>query len=311
MKVKEKNISKIYFFKFICFISYLLLNLSFKQIKVKEIKVCLCSPGKNENRYIKEFVEHYKNYGVDKIFLYDNNDLDGEFFQQEINNYIKSNFVEIINFRGKIRPLFDMMNDCYKKNFKNYDWLIFFEMDEYIHLNNFKNIKKFLNNDKFNNCQKIQLNWVIHTDNNLLYYENRPLKERFPEIEDKAKKNNINTNIFIKCILKGHIPNIKIRSVHSLNHNLQSCDGFGNYVKDKGPFASHPDFRNYYIDHYTFKSTEEFVNKLNKGDALFKDNRLFRIQIYFKFNKATKEKIKLIEEGTGFNLSTIRKKIKT
>jgi hypothetical protein len=209
--------------------------------------------------------------------IYYNNDLDGEFFQQEINNYIKSNFVEIINFRGKIRPLFDMMNDCYIKNFKNYDWLIFFEIDEYIHLNNFKNIKKFLNNDKFNNCQKIQLNWIIHTDNNLLYYENRPLKERFPEIEDNAKKNNINTTVFIKCILKGHIPNIKIRSVHSLNHNLQSCDGFGNYVKDKGPFASHPDFRNYYIDHYTFKSTEEFVNKLNKGDALFKDNRLERI----------------------------------
>jgi hypothetical protein len=275
------------------------------------MKVCICTIAKQENKYVREFVEHYKNYGVDKIFLYDNNDLDGEFFQQEINNYIKSNFVEIINFRGKIRPLFDMMNDCYKKNFKNYDWLIFFEMDEYIHLNNFKNIKKFLNNDKFNNCQKIQLNWVIHTDNNLLYYENRPLKERFPEIEDNAKKNNINAIIFIKCILKGHIPNIKIRSVHSINHNLQSCDGFGNYVKDNGPFASHPDFRYYYIDHYNFKSTEEFIKKINKGDVLFyKDYQLQRIIFYFKINKVTKEKIKFIEEGTGLNLSTIRNKFK-
>lgn len=311
MKVKEKDISKIYFFKFICIISYFLLNLIFKQIKKKEIKVCLCSPGKSENRYIKEFVEHYKNYGVDKIFLYDNNDLDGECFQQEINNYIKNNYVEIINFRGKKRVLLDMMNDCYIKNFKNYDWLIFFEIDEYIHLKDFKNIKEFLNNDKFNNCQKIQLNWVFHTDNNLLYYENRPLKERFPEIEDNAKINNINVTIFIKCILKGHIPNIKIRSVHSLNHNLQSCDGFGNYVKNKGPFASHPDFRNYYIDHYNFKSTEEFIKKINKGDVLYyKDNQLQRIIFYFKYNKVTKEKIKLIEEGTGLNLSAIRNKFK-
>lgn len=312
MKVKkEKNISNIYFFKLICFISYLLLNLYFKQIKAKEIKVCLCSPGKSENKYIKEFVEYYKNYGVDKIFLYDNNDLDGEFFQQEINNYIKDDFVEIINFRGKKRAQRDMNNDCYIKNFKNYEWLIFFDIDEYIHLKDFKSIKKFLNNDKFKNCQKIQLNWVLHTDNNLLHYENRPLIERFPEIEDNAKKNNISTNIFVKCILKGHIPNIKINSVHSLNRILQSCDGFGNYVKDKGPFALHPDFRNYYIDHYSFKSTEEFINKLNNGDVLFKDKRLEKILFYFKINKVTKEKIKLIEEGTRLNLSIIRKKFKT
>ena len=42
------------------------------------MKICVCTLAKNENRYIKEFVEHYKKYGVDKIYLYDNNDIDGE-----------------------------------------------------------------------------------------------------------------------------------------------------------------------------------------------------------------------------------------
>ena len=138
MKVIKKNFSKIVFFKLFYFISLLSFYIFFKNIK--EIKVCLCSPGKEENKYIKEFIEHYKNYGVDKIFLYDNNDLDGEYFEQEINEYINDKFVEIINFRGKKRALLLMMNDCYKKNFKKYDWLIFFEIDEYIHLKNFKNI---------------------------------------------------------------------------------------------------------------------------------------------------------------------------
>ena len=45
---------------------------------VKNTKVCVCTPVKRENRYIKEYVEHYKKYGVDKIFLYDNNNVDGE-----------------------------------------------------------------------------------------------------------------------------------------------------------------------------------------------------------------------------------------
>ena len=37
-------------------------------------KVCLCTFGKQENRYIREFVSYYKKIGIDKIYLlYDNN----------------------------------------------------------------------------------------------------------------------------------------------------------------------------------------------------------------------------------------------
>ena len=133
--------------------------------------------------------------------------MDGEFFEQVINNYIQDKFVEIINFRGKKRALLDMMNDCYRNNFKFFDWIIFFEIDEYIFLKDINNIKTFLNDNKFLKCQRIQLNWVFHTDNNLIYYENRTLKERFPEVEEKAKK-NINAPHCIKSILRGHIPNI-------------------------------------------------------------------------------------------------------
>ena len=298
MNVKEKNISIIILFKF--FIILFLSLLSSNIYKDKEIKVCLCSPGKSENRYIREFVEHYKNYGVDKIFLYDNNNLDGEFFEQEINDYIKDELVEIINFRGKKRALLQMMNDCYRKNFRNYDWMIFYELDEYIYLKNYNNIKKFLKENRFSKCQKIQLNWIFHTDNNLLHYENKPLKIRFPEIEENAKKNKSGIQQGIKSILKGHIPRIEINCVHVLNSKLKSCDGFGNYKKFIGIFTLEPDFSNYYIDHYNFKSTEEFINKINKGDALYdKGMKMPKIKVYFAINKVTQEKIDLIEKGTG------------
>ena len=311
MNLNENNFSKIIIFKFIFFLSFIFSRIFFKEYKDKDVKVCLCSPGKNENKYIREFVEHYKNYGADKIFLYDNNDLDGELFEQEINDYINDKFVETINFRGKKKALLQMMNDCYRKNFRNYDWLIFFEIDEYIHLKDFTSIKTFLNDTKFIKCQRIQLNWVFHTDNNLLYYENKPLKERFPEIEENAKNNKNNTSQGIKSILKGHIPNIKIKCVHTLNSKLKSCDGFGNIRKVNGIITSQPDFRNYYIDHYNFKSTEEFINKINTGDVLYyKDNQKDRIRVYFGINKITIEKIQLIEKGTGLYLSEIRNKIK-
>lgn len=62
----------------------------------------------------------------------------------------------------------------------------------------------------------------------------------------------------------------------------------------------------YYIDHYYSKSTEEFINKLNKGDALFYDNRMERIETYFSQNKISREKIDYFENSTGLNLTKFK-----
>lgn len=262
------------------------------------MRVCLCSPAKKENLYLKEFVEHYKSYKVDKIFLYDNNDLDGEYFEDVINDYVQWGFVEIINFRGKKRALIEMMNDCYKKNYLAYDWLIFYEIDEYIFLKNYNNIKKFLGESKFNNCETIQLNWLFHTDNNNVYYENKPIKIRFP-YGDRS----VNVTA-IKSILKGKISNITINCAHKLNENLKTCDGFGNRTNLTGAGTTNLDYDYYFIDHYFCKSTEEFINKINKGDVLWSyDNVLERIKVYFAINKVTNEKIDYIQKHLNYNIS--------
>ena len=43
-------------------------------------KILLCTIAKNENKYIEEFIQHYRNMKVDNIFIYDNNEIDGENF---------------------------------------------------------------------------------------------------------------------------------------------------------------------------------------------------------------------------------------
>lgn len=63
-------------------------------------KVALCAIVKNENLYIREWINWYKHIGISKIFLYDNNDIDGEKLEDVINDYIKDKFVEVINVRG-------------------------------------------------------------------------------------------------------------------------------------------------------------------------------------------------------------------
>ena len=296
-------------FFFSVFIFIYILSLSYKKKNNNGIKICLCAIGKYENKYILEFVEHYKKYNIDKIFLYDNNDINGEKFEDILSDYIKLNFIEIIPHRGEKKIQLKMYKDCYKNNYKIYDWLLFFDIDEFIYLKNYHNIKDFLIKKKFNKCQSIYLNWIIHTDNNLLYYDNRTLYKRFTEIIDNPK--------FCrgKSIIRGGIENVKFISTHTLVKNIQRCNGFGNIIKIENNRINCkvPDFKYFYIDHYYSKSTEEFINKINKGDGIFSEdiqNKYNRIKIYFRFNKITKEKIILLVKKAHLKFTLLTDKIK-
>ena len=301
IKQQFKYIFKLNLYFIILIFMILDLYFTFKK-KINLIKVCLCSVGKLENKYIREFVEHYRKYKVDKIFIYDNNEINGEKFDNILKDYINEKFVEVINFRGKEGKQLKMFEDCYKKNSMKYDWLIFYDMDEFIYLKKIINIKDFLNQKKFNKCQSIYLNWVIHTDNNLKYYYNKSLAQRFTEIY--KNKNYCNG----KTIIRGNIKNIKMETTHLLDRKIGRCNGFGKKFKSKGIFCLLPDYKYYYIDHYYSKSTEEFINKINKGDAIFgKKNKYTRINIYFKFNKITYEKIKYIGLKMGLNTTKLMK----
>ena len=55
---------------------------------ISNIKVCVCTCGKNENKYARGFVEYYKKYNDNKIFIYDNNEEKSEKFESLISDYI-------------------------------------------------------------------------------------------------------------------------------------------------------------------------------------------------------------------------------
>ena len=139
------------FYKIIIFKLFIIFVIIIENIyihSIRAIKICLCTYGKKENRYIREFVEHYKKLGIDKIFLYDNNNIKGERFQEKINDYIRN----------------------------------------FIFLKNYSLLKDYLKQVKFNKCDSILLNWVHLSDNNLIYYDNRTLSIRFTERGENVKK---------------------------------------------------------------------------------------------------------------------------
>ena len=272
---------------------------------IKDLKVCVCTQARNENKYIREFVKFYAKIGVDKIFIYDNNKKNGEKFDNILKDYIKKDFVTIKDWRGKKRELLNMMDNCYKENNKKYDWLIFYSPDEFIHLKNITNIKVFLTGKKFDKCNKIYLNWIYHTDNNLYHYNNASLQKRFPQVENKPKNKAYLPHNYVKSIIRGNLKDIKIDNIYILDKTVNGCNGYGENVKLKDFYMEKQDFKNYYIDKYFSKSVDEFIEKLNSDDMLMEDDKSTKINIfdnYFGFNEMTIEKIKYIQKRTKLNL---------
>ena len=277
---------------------------------ISKLKVCICTLGKDENKYITEFVEHYKNYGVDKIYLYDNNDIEGERFENVIGKYISNKFVEIIDWRGVkgTSTYYGIMDSCYQKYHDMYDWLIFYELDEFLYLKNYQNIKTYLANKKFNQCESIHLNWVHMSDNNHIFYENKSLHERFPINGKNVVKNQYNKICFVKTMVRGHLKNISITQNHILSEKLRACDGFGKKSKVKKIESLNPDYEFYFIRHYYGKSVQEFIEKINSGDLLRGNKKKiieWAIEKFFYINEITSEKINYIDKHLGgkYNLT--------
>ena len=264
-------------------------------------KVCLCVIAKNENLYVREFVEYYKKIGYNNIFIYDNNDKNGEHFEEVINDYIESGFVKIIDFRERNKignPQFDAYRDCYSKNNKLYDWLSFYDMDEFLELNEkYKTIQDFLNDKIFKNCQNIKVNWLIFLRNNDLYYINKPLRKRF-------NNNNASKNILIKSTVKGNLSSNyweKTQNPHTSLLNITSCSTSGKIMKSDLPFNNPPDYLNAKLIHYHYKSFEEYCLKKKRGKADASKNLnekyiLQRYKILYSLNKNNPEKLKIIKK---------------
>ena len=304
-------LSKLFIFTLYVYIfNYSFRTELFREFRISNLKVCICTLGKNENRYINEFVEYYKNYGVDKIYLYDNNDINGERFEDVISKYIGTKYVELINWRGVKgnSTYYEIMDSCYQKNHEQYDWLIFYELDEFLYLKNYRNIKSYLISKKFNKCESVQLNWVHMSDNNQIFYENKSLSERFPVIGKNVAKNKNNKICFVKTIIRGHLININITHNHLLSKKVKACNGFGKASKLKGILSLNPDYEYNYIKHYYGKSVQEFVEKIKRGDLLrgnAKDIIEWAIEKFFYINNITQSKINYIKENLGqeYNLS--------
>ena len=59
-------------------------------------------------------------------------------------------------------------------NSKYYDWLSFFDIDEFLEIDKkYKTIQDFLNDKIFQSCKSIKINWLLYKNNKSLYYDKK------------------------------------------------------------------------------------------------------------------------------------------
>lgn len=273
------------------------------------MKVCVCAIAKMENHYIREWVEHYKSIGFDKIFLYDNNDVDGERFEEVINDYIQSSFVEIIDFRGRISTdNFNLQSysyqDCYTKHKNEYDWFLIVDCDEFLHISNYRNIKELLDNEKYNGFEGIRFQWMNMDDNNLIHVVDGDysLQKRFT---------NGKMNKYGKSIIRGWL-DIKSNEFHGHSfRNHTYCDATGIQCKPMDQTDNSVLVQDYIVDtdifikHYRSKTIQEWIDiklkRLYPDKSREKAFQLLTINTFFSWNKKTQDKIDYIK-SRGFKI---------
>ena len=273
-----------------------------------DLKVLLCCIGRLENKYIREYVEYNKNFGFTNICLYDNNRDNEDDFNTVIGDYIKSGYVILKDYRNITTPCqFKAYNECYAEYGDKYDWIAFFDIDEFLFLNNCRNVEEYLSDKAFKDFDMIHLNWLLFGDCGMIYDNGLPVLARFkiPLDVNLSTGYNIPDTFHIKSIIRGGLEKITYaQTPHTpIDDNIRCCNSFGIPCDSKLPFAPY-DFRRGGLLHFTTKTAEEYANKVKRG---FCDGNPIKnkelIELFFKRNEVTEEKVEYFKKTLGVDVS--------
>ena len=297
-------------FVIIIIISFLFLSLLTKN-KEKHEKIkfkyfsCFGTIVRQENIYIRDLISYYLSIGFDKFIIGDNNYPNIEKLSDVTQDYVKSGILDIIEVFGLPFGESEFFGILYEKYKRKCSWISFFDADEYLRMysedNKLVSIKQYLSNPIFEKCESISINWLMYSDNNLLYYDNRSVLERFTSPLYNHRENRL-----VKSIVRGNLNKLifsKGKSNHVPNKKLHICNSKGKIIKRYSAFFVKPPLLKYvYLMHYTTKTVEEYIKKIKRGtNSNIPYNINERIKKFFSLNNFTEEKLKMFEKA--FNMT--------
>jgi hypothetical protein len=213
------------------------------------MKVALVCIAKNEDHYIEEWINYHLKLGFDDIIIYRNN--------WEYSN--DNPRVKVIDYPGQVRQI-PAYNEFISQNLGIYDWVAFFDVDEFLALKKHSNVKEFLND--YGNYNTVGINWAIFGSNGIeSVSDNYNVLERFT-------KRQVSVDQHIKSIVKIRT-GVAFGTPHNVNVEWVSPE----LSINRGPFNKNGSDEIAQLNHYFCKSKDEFIQKVSRGRA---DTNQFR-----------------------------------
>jgi hypothetical protein len=267
------------------------------------MKTAICCIAKCENNYLKEWADYHLALGFSHIFIYDNNNVDGERIEPLFNGY---DDVSILDCRGEKAYQNKAYTSFYKQYGHLYDWIAFIDVDEFITFSKESGlhaIDEFLG--RFDSkVEIVHLNWMCFGDNGIVELDdNYSVLDRFKEPLDYDKKVQYDfpENNHVKSIIRGGIDigNTMI-TVHTPKDRPYVVVDAGGHPCDNDYFKSY-DFSTAFIRHYVTKTICEWLMKIAKGNVVANAfSELYPIDRFFLYNERTTEKEKVIRQYLMF-----------
>lgn len=259
------------------------------------MRTALVAIGRRENQYAREWVGHHLALGFDHVYIYDNNHDGEEMFIDVLMDYVEQKRVTIIDYRNQEKAQRAAYNDAYQRLSTRYDWLAFFDFDEFLCFgdgrDNEKPLQAFLRGIPAD-YHAVMIPWLMMTDSGLVHNDGRPLMKRFTESTARGSGQG-------KCIVRGGIKGLRFtKSVHvPYEPTLRCCTPRLESTVQKRHQPQ--DTTVAHLKHFSTKTIEEWLtNKWQKGAAgITYDTFCEKYKDYFfKINERTAEKEAFIKE---------------
>lgn len=206
------------------------------------MRVALVCIAKNEELYIQEWIDYNKKLGFDDIFIYQNDWR----WSGENDNVFKLEFDGLNKQR-------EAYNHFIKHNTNNFDWVAFFDVDEFLVLKKHDNIKSFLSD--YEEFPAVGINWVLFGDNG-----HKTVNGDYNVVKRFTKRQK-DVNLHVKCIVK------LTPTTHMSVHNPSSEWVDTHKRQNRGSFTQIHTDDIAQINHYFCKTQEEFQLKCDRGRA--------------------------------------------
>ena len=215
----------------------------------------LCAIAKDETSFLREWTAYHHYVGFEKIYIYDNESRIP--VRDSIAPFYDLHICDSYTMPGKGMQLV-AYNHCLKNHGHEFEWLAFFDIDEFLCLVQDKDARTLLRD--YEEFPALSINWSIFSSSGKLGSPAGFVAENYTQ--------HLRYSINTKCIVRPARVTMPFTAHHFLYNqglavNTAKQPSLGAYT----PLA----IDKVRLNHYPYKSQQDYEQRLLRGDATYKD----------------------------------------